>query len=113
MQVLRLYRRPGHLHRQLPVIRRPSPLTGEGLLLPISLFIAPKNPLRKTTMNALAILPPSTEQLPPLPLEDVDRAANFARQDKSPATRAAYQSDFRIFRNWLRLPQRERTTGHG
>src|SRR6266849_498190 len=51
-------------------------------------------------MNALAIPPLTAEQLPALPVADIDRAANFARQDKSPATRAAYQSDFRIFRDW-------------
>jgi site-specific recombinase XerD len=50
-------------------------------------------------MNAI-IIPPRVEQLPALPAADIDRAANFARQDKSPATRAAYQSDFAIFRAW-------------
>jgi site-specific recombinase XerD len=40
------------------------------------------------------------ETLPALPVEDIDRAAAFARQDKSPATRAAYRSDFEIFRDW-------------
>jgi site-specific recombinase XerD len=50
-------------------------------------------------MNAI-IISPCVEQLPALPEVDLDRAANFARQDKSPATRAAYQSDFSIFRTW-------------
>jgi site-specific recombinase XerD len=50
-------------------------------------------------MNAI-IISPGVEQLPALPEADLDRAANFARQDKSPATRAAYQSDFSIFRTW-------------
>jgi site-specific recombinase XerD len=50
-------------------------------------------------MNAI-IISPRVEQLPALPEADLDRAADFARQDKSPATRAAYQSDFSIFRAW-------------
>jgi site-specific recombinase XerC len=50
-------------------------------------------------MNAI-IISPCVEQLPALPEADLDRAANFSRQDKSPATRAAYQSDFSIFRTW-------------
>ena len=51
-------------------------------------------------MNALTIPTLIDGTLPALPMEDIDRAANFARQDKSPATRAAYQSDFRVFRDW-------------
>ena len=38
--------------------------------------------------------------LPTLPAEDIERAAAFARQDKAPATRAAYQSDFAAFQAW-------------
>jgi site-specific recombinase XerD len=53
-------------------------------------------------MNALVIPPLIAEQLPALPAADVDRAANFARQDKSPATRAAYRSDFSMFQAWCR-----------
>ena len=34
------------------------------------------------------------ETLPALPAADIDRAANFARQDKAPSTRAAYRADF-------------------
>jgi hypothetical protein len=41
-----------------------------------------------TSVPALLIEP--AEHLPALPAADLDRAANFARQDKSPATRAAY-----------------------
>jgi len=41
-----------------------------------------------------------TALLPSLPVEDIERAADFARLDKSPATRAAYRSDFRIFTTW-------------
>jgi site-specific recombinase XerD len=35
--------------------------------------------------------------LPALPAADIDRAAAFARQDKAPATRKAYRSDFASF----------------
>jgi hypothetical protein len=35
--------------------------------------------------------------LPTLRAADIERAANFARQDKAPATRAAYKSDFSAF----------------
>ncbi len=51
-------------------------------------------------MNALIITSPGAEQLPALPTADIDRAANFARQDKAPATRAAYRADFTAFRAW-------------
>jgi site-specific recombinase XerD len=48
-------------------------------------------------MNALVIPPLSNEQVPALPVADLDRAAFFARQDKAPATRAAYRADFAAF----------------
>jgi hypothetical protein len=52
-------------------------------------------------MSALpAIMIEHVEHLPALPAADLDRAANFARQDKSPATRAAYKSDFAAFQAW-------------
>src|SRR5215470_4646697 len=51
-------------------------------------------------MTALVIQPLSAEQLPALPIEDIDRAANFAKLDKAESTRAAYRSDFAIFRSW-------------
>jgi site-specific recombinase XerD len=38
--------------------------------------------------------------LPTLPIEDIDRAVNFARLDKAESTRTAYRSDFRIFTSW-------------
>ena len=44
-------------------------------------------------MNALKIQPLGAE-LPALPIEDIDRAGNFARLDKAESTRAAYRSDF-------------------
>ena len=31
---------------------------------------------------------------------DLDRAVEFALEEKSPATRRAYASDFKIFRAW-------------
>jgi hypothetical protein len=40
------------------------------------------------------------ETLPALPAADTERAAHFARQDKAPATRAAYRSDFAAFQAW-------------
>src|SRR5262245_5262876 len=51
-------------------------------------------------MTALVIQPLSAEQLPDLPVEDIHRAANFAKLDKAESTRAAYRSDFAIFRSW-------------
>jgi site-specific recombinase XerC len=38
--------------------------------------------------------------LPAPPAADIDRAVHFARQDKAPATRAAYRSDFAAFQKW-------------
>jgi hypothetical protein len=35
-----------------------------------------------------------------LPAEDIEAAAAFARNEKAPATRAAYRSDFAMFREW-------------
>jgi hypothetical protein len=43
-------------------------------------------------MNALLIPPLSAESLPALPAADIDRATYYARQDKAPATRAAWFS---------------------
>jgi hypothetical protein len=51
-------------------------------------------------MNALVIPPLTAGQLPALPAADIDRAASYARQDKAPATRAAYRSDFGAFKAW-------------
>ena len=51
-----------------------------------------------TTVPALMI--DRIEQLPALPVADLDRAASYAKQDKAPATRAAYRSDFAGFRAW-------------
>src|SRR5262249_28050652 len=48
-------------------------------------------------MNALVIPSLSSEWLPALPAADIDRAKTFARQDKAPATRSAYRSDFASF----------------
>ena len=49
-----------------------------------------------TTLPALAI----EHSAPALPAADLEAAAAFARQEKAPATRAAYQSDFADFRIW-------------
>jgi site-specific recombinase XerD len=46
---------------------------------------------------ALAVIPEQVAPLPALPAADIDRAAAFARQDKAPATRAAYRADFAAF----------------
>jgi site-specific recombinase XerD len=51
-------------------------------------------------MNTLPAIIEQAAPLPTLPAADLDRAANFARQDKSPATRAAYKSDFATFQTW-------------
>ncbi len=51
-----------------------------------------------TTLPALVI--DRVEPLPALPAADIDRAASYARQDRAPATRTAYKSDFAIFRRW-------------
>jgi site-specific recombinase XerD len=50
-------------------------------------------------MNALIPIP-NADQLLALPVKDIDRAASYARQDKAESTRAAYRSDFAIFRTW-------------
>ena len=49
-----------------------------------------------TTLPALAI----EHSAPALPAADLEAAASFARQEKAPATRAAYRSDFAAFRVW-------------
>jgi len=53
-----------------------------------------------TTVPALMI--DRVEQLPALPVADLDRAASYAKQDKAPATRAAYRSDFARFQAFCR-----------
>src|SRR5260370_41636404 len=50
--------------------------------------------------TALAVIPEQVAPLPALPAADLDRAAAFARQDKAPATRRAYQSDFASFQTF-------------
>src|SRR5436190_21554885 len=49
-----------------------------------------------TTLPAIMI----ESTLPALPAADLEAAAAFARQEKAPATRAAYRSDFTDFRVW-------------
>jgi site-specific recombinase XerD len=49
-----------------------------------------------STLPVLAI----EHSAPALPAADVEAAAAFARNEKAPATRAAYRSDFNAFRVW-------------
>ena len=51
----------------------------------------------------LAVIPEQVAPLPALPAADIDRAASYAKQDKAPATRAAYRSDFANFQAFLAL----------
>ena len=44
-----------------------------------------------------AVIMDQVGPLPALPAADIDRAAAFARQEKAPATRKAYRSDFARF----------------
>lgn len=46
------------------------------------------------------LVPIETPGIPTLLQADIDKAADFARLEKSEATRRAYRSDFRIFTNW-------------
>jgi site-specific recombinase XerD len=59
------------------------------------------HPPRRPTDTALPaiILKPATA-LPALPAEDIERAVNFARQNKAESTRKAYRSDFASFSVW-------------
>jgi site-specific recombinase XerD len=50
--------------------------------------------------TALAVISEQVAPLPVLPAADIARAASYAKQDKAPATRAAYRSDFASFRAW-------------
>jgi site-specific recombinase XerD len=49
-----------------------------------------------TDLPAIVIEHPA----PALPAADIEAAATFARQEKAPATRAAYRSDFAAFHAW-------------
>src|SRR5215472_4648931 len=52
-------------------------------------------------MNALSMLTiERVDTLPALPAADIERATALAKQDKAPAPRQAYRSDFSIFRVW-------------
>jgi site-specific recombinase XerD len=52
-------------------------------------------------MNAIVPILPAA-MLPAELAPDLSRAADYAREEKSPATRRAYRSDFRIFEAWCR-----------
>jgi site-specific recombinase XerD len=73
-----------------------GPPLGVGLLLPISAI--PGNKLRYE-VTALATIVVN-QNLSALPAADLELAKTFARQDKAPATRVAYRSDFFAFREW-------------
>jgi site-specific recombinase XerD len=110
---LRLHWRPGNVHRKLSVIRPSLPLSqalaGEGLLLPISAILDPKI-FAENAMNAM--LPVAIETATSIPAVVIDTAipitlraaletaADLASNEKAPATRKAYASDFRIFQRW-------------
>jgi Phage integrase, N-terminal SAM-like domain len=47
--------------------------------------------------TGLAVIAEQVAPLPALPAADIDRAASYAMQDKAPATRSAYRSDFARF----------------
>ena len=51
-------------------------------------------------MSALPALAIEQPAVPALPVADLEAAAEYARQEKAPATRAAYRSDFASFRAW-------------
>jgi site-specific recombinase XerD len=51
-------------------------------------------------MNALVVI--EQQALPVEFTEALELAADFAKASKAPATRAAYESDFRIFESWCR-----------
>jgi site-specific recombinase XerD len=52
-------------------------------------------------VDTIAIPVLATEQpIPALPAGDIETAVRFARNEKAPATRAAYRSDFAAFRVW-------------
>jgi site-specific recombinase XerD len=46
------------------------------------------------------LVPAANSPPPALPAADIERAYAFARQEKAPATRAAYKSDFTAFQAW-------------
>ena len=62
------------------------------------------------TLPALVI--DQVDTLPALPAADIDRAANFARQDKAQSTRAAYRADFAAFRALVRAAWRRLASCH-
>ena len=71
-------------------------------LLPISSILKPKY-LVENIMSAVilsATVDRLVDQLLAVPTADLDRAASYARAEKSPATRTAYKSDFNIFHEW-------------
>jgi Phage integrase, N-terminal SAM-like domain len=53
-------------------------------------------------MNAIVPIPPRASLPAAAFAPDFTRAAELAREEKAPATRRAYRSDFRIFEAWCR-----------
>src|SRR5262249_62294492 len=52
-------------------------------------------------MTNITLVPLADAAVPAVELAaDLDRAVDLARQEKAPATRRAYGSDFRIFEAW-------------
>src|SRR5437899_8570622 len=50
------------------------------------------------TMNALALIETSTAMS--LPIAEIERAYEYALNEKSPGTRAGYRRDMELFRAW-------------
>jgi hypothetical protein len=69
-------------------------MTADAGFHPTTELLAPNSRHQMTTLPALAI----EHSAPALPPADLEAAAAFARQEKAPATRRAYRSDFQAFR---------------
>lgn len=67
----------------------------------LPLFDAESSPRRPPTDTALpAIILKPAAALPALLAEDIERAVEFAKQDKAESTRKAYRADFAAFTAW-------------
>jgi hypothetical protein len=60
-----------------------------------------------------ALIPVAMAELPAILGPDLERAADLAQQEKTPGTRRAYGSDFRIFESVVPLARDQRIAGHG
>jgi hypothetical protein len=89
-------RRQPRRHSPLRVFVRVRIGSAAPTFLPISRLLDTKLRSQMTALPALTI-----EQTDlALPAADIEAAAAFARNEKAPATRAAYRSDFAMFRKW-------------